>query len=185
MAPEQALGKQVRSHFSPRVDIYALVGRTLYEMLTGRPRFGRQAPQKLNGKSYQWTRLPSQLNVNVPHDLETICLKCLNKDPSRRYATAALAEDLPALSSRADGTARRVLSNVSQMDQATAIVGGTNRRQCSVYCRCDCGGMLWIAVQQTNRRHAIEADLREMSQLQHQARWVDAHVALERERKRS
>jgi tetratricopeptide (TPR) repeat protein len=93
MAPEQAAGKA--SEVGPRTDVYAL-GAILYELLTGRPPFMAETAadtvlQVLRADPVPPTRLRAQM----PRDLETICLKCLEKQPAARYATAAeLAKDL-------------------------------------------------------------------------------------------
>jgi formylglycine-generating enzyme required for sulfatase activity/tRNA A-37 threonylcarbamoyl transferase component Bud32 len=95
MAPEQATGKVKR--IGPCTDVYAL-GAILYEMLTGRPPFrGITVVETLDLVRHQEPVPPHSLVAKLPTDLETICLKCLQKDPARRYATALdLAEDLRA-----------------------------------------------------------------------------------------
>jgi WD40 repeat protein len=93
MAPEQASGKS--KELGPACDVYAL-GAVLYECLTGRPPFMAATPLDTIMQVVRDEPVPvTQLNRQVPRDLETICLKCLQKEASKRYATAAaLAADL-------------------------------------------------------------------------------------------
>jgi serine/threonine protein kinase len=93
MAPEQAAGR-VRD-IGPAVDIYAL-GAILYEMLTGRPPFQAETwNETLQLVLLEEPTPPTRLRPDLPRDLETVCLKCLEKQPDRRYARAAdLAHDL-------------------------------------------------------------------------------------------
>ena len=93
MAPEQAGGKG--NEVGPPTDVYAL-GAMLYEFLTGRPPFKAATPLDTILQVLSSDPVPvRELQPATPRDLETICLKCLQKAPGKRYATALdLAEDL-------------------------------------------------------------------------------------------
>lgn len=106
MAPEQAAGKR---DIGPAADIYAL-GAVLYRLLTGRPPF--QAETSLNTLMLVLEQEPlplRALNKSLPRDLEAIVLKCLSKQPSERYSSAAdLADDLCAFRGGEAVTAKRL-----------------------------------------------------------------------------
>src|SRR6266511_2519715 len=93
MPPEQAVGR--RGKVSRRSDVYS-IGATLYHVLTGRPPFvGEALTDTLDRVLNTEPVSPRLLNPSLPRDLETICLKCLEKEPDKRYATAQeLASDL-------------------------------------------------------------------------------------------
>ncbi len=91
MPPEQTGGKW--SEIGPAADVYAL-GATLYAMMTGRPPFQAATPmdtliQVVGDEPVP----PRRLNASIPRDLETICLKCLEKEPGKRYSSAAAMEE--------------------------------------------------------------------------------------------
>ena len=93
MSPEQALARQ--GVVDQRTDIYSL-GATLYELLTLRPAFsGRDHQELLRQIALDEPTSPRRIDPAIPRDLETIVLKGMSKDPSRRYLTAQeLAADL-------------------------------------------------------------------------------------------
>jgi serine/threonine-protein kinase len=159
MAPEQARGQA--QAIGPAVDVYAL-GAILYELLTGRPPFQAETPaETVLQVILQEPVPPSRLNFKVPRDLDTICLKCLQKDPARRYATAAaLADDLRRFGEgrpiqarpvgwgvRSWRWCRRNPTAAALLATALVLVGLAS------------GGGVWFAQQQARRDGELRSDV--------------------------
>jgi pentatricopeptide repeat protein len=128
MSPEQITAGRIP--LDHRTDIYSL-GATVYELLTLEPPFtGKSREQVLAQIMQKEPKAPRRIQKRVPVDLETICLKCLEKDPDRRYQTAVqLAEDLRryvnrfAISARRAGLVRRLVKWVRRRPAVAASLG--------------------------------------------------------------
>jgi WD40 repeat protein len=132
MAPEQARGhRKSDDEVGPRTDVYGL-GAILYEMLTGHPPFkAATALDTVLQVLHEEPLRPTRLCPDVPRDLETICLKCLEKNAKQRYDTALeLAEDLrrfrrgEAVMARPVGPRERLWKWVRRRPALAALAGG-------------------------------------------------------------
>jgi serine/threonine-protein kinase len=195
MAPEQAQGQ--RDAIGPATDVYAL-GAILYEVLTGRPPFRAETTTATLQQVISENPVPpSRLNASVPRDLETICLKCLHKEPHLRYASAAaLAVDLhyflrgEAIMARPERWLGRLARWVRRRPVfSVAVAAGT-----LVLVGLLAGG-LWlitdraaaareVAAERDAMERAAAEDLRDMVALLKSSSWPEARAAAERARGR-
>jgi serine/threonine-protein kinase len=180
MAPEQARGE--KKGIGPATDVYAL-GAILYELLTGRPPFcADTAAATLQQVMAEEPVPPARLNPKVPRDLETICLKCLHKEPQRRYPSAReLAEDLrrflndEPIRARPPGRWERSWRWLRHRPAvAVGLVAAVLLTIGLV------GGGLWLNRQQADQARGVEEDLQEATRQQKKFAWAEAAAALER-----
>ncbi len=172
MAPEQAQGR--KDLIGPATDIYSL-GALLYDLLTGRPPFRAESgAATLQQVVADDPVPPARLNPRVPRDLETICLKCLNKEPPRRYASArALADDLRRFE-RGEPIAARPLGPLGRLARwarrrPTAAALSVALVITALMALALVGGGLWLNGQRLATARAAEQDLRDADQLLQQA----------------
>jgi tetratricopeptide (TPR) repeat protein len=162
MAPELGMGRV--KDVGPWTDVYAL-GAILYELLTGRPPFKGATPFDTIAQAASDEPVPPiRVQPKVPRDLETICLKCLDKEPRKRYASAlALAEDLrrflagePARARRV-GLGERALKWVKRRPAAAVLVAVSGLAALALVglgvCLC-CNGQLQAALHEAEEQRA-------------------------------
>src|SRR6185436_5290739 len=168
MAPEQAAGAAGAA--APAVDVYSL-GAILYEVLTGRPPFRSETPEETARQVLIEEPVPpSRLNAKVPRDLEIICLKCLQKTASRRYASAReLSEDLgrflhgEPIEARPVGPVERLGKWARRHPAYAAAFTGA-----FVVLGTVLGGVLWTLSQRAAIERAVPGDLAEVVRLENQ-----------------
>jgi eukaryotic-like serine/threonine-protein kinase len=174
----------------PAADIYAL-GALLYELLTGRPPFrGETAAETERQVLNHEPVSPARLNPKVPRDLETICLKCLSKEPQRRYSSAAaLADDLTRFRERRPIQARPPGpgGRLWRWGRRKPTTAGLLAAVLALFIL-TVGGGLWLERKQAERqgraRQAVETALDQVPSLREQGRWPEAQAVLTQARSR-
>jgi serine/threonine-protein kinase len=178
MAPEQAAGRG-RS-VGPAADVYAL-GAILYECLTGRPPFKAATPLEtlLQVRSDDPVP-PRRLLSSTPRDLETVCLKCLQKAAEQRYASAGeLADDLgrylggEPVRARPPGVARRAWRWLGRHKAWAASLTGA-----AVAAALGVTLAVTMLAQARELARGVHEDLEAVAALREQARWVEARTRL-------
>src|SRR5262249_51854083 len=147
------------------------LGAILYELLTGRPPFQAEtAAETVLQVIFQDPVPPSRLNAKVPRDLETVCLKCLRKEPQLRYASAvALAEDLhrfllgAAILARPERRLERLARRARRRPMLSAALAAA-----TLFAVALAGGALWLTSERAAAERAAGEDLRDM------VRWLRA-----------
>jgi serine/threonine-protein kinase len=158
MAPEQARG-DVRE-LGPHSDLYSL-GAMLYEFITGKPPFrGRTSMDIVVKVTREEVVPPSRLQPDVPRDLETICIKCLQKEPAKRYTNCyELAEDLnrfligEPIQARPVGNSERVVRWCRRNPGWAAMWGGIAALLLLV-----AGGSMYAAISINAAKHQADAN---------------------------
>jgi tetratricopeptide (TPR) repeat protein len=180
MSPEQAGGNSAPLH--PSTDIYSL-GAILYEFLTGRPPFRAVTSVETRRQVIEnEPAAPSKLNAKVPGDLETICLKCLSKDPIRLYATAGdLSADLrrflaaQPIHARPVGSVERMFLWARRQPAKAAAAASAVLLALLI----GAAGFL-LASQRAQNVREVTDELNEVKQLQLQSDWSGGDAKLER-----
>jgi WD40 repeat protein/serine/threonine protein kinase len=182
MAPEQAAGRV--KDFGPGTDVYAL-GAILYECLTGRPPFkAASVLDTLQQVQSQEPVTPARLQSRLPRDLETICLKCLQKEPRKRYPSAAdLAEDLrrfrggEPIRARPVGAWERGLKWVRRRPAVAALLGVSGLAALSLLV-----GGLWYSARLSMALEQVEEERDRAVGLQKQAEAARGEEQVQRRR---
>jgi serine/threonine-protein kinase len=183
MAPEQARGE--KHIVGPPADVYAL-GAILYELLTGRPPFRAEtASATLQQVVSDIAISPARLNPRVPRDLETICLKCLHKEPARRFDSAqALADDLHRFERGEPIKARPLRWPARTVRWArrrpTAAALSVTLPLAVLLALALAGRWWWDARQRAANALAVIDDLRETARLADLSSWDGARAVLNR-----
>jgi serine/threonine-protein kinase len=184
MAPEQASGQKGAG--TTASDVYGL-GAILYEVLTGRTPFqGDTVYYLLEQIRTREPEKPRRLNPRVDRDLETICLKCLEKEPGRRYASAAaLAEDLERWLA-GEPIQARPLSRLARMWRWSRRHKAAMAVAVAVFAAASitAGTGLWWAQKRSEAEWAVAGYVQQAKLLQEQGRWDEASQVLARAEER-